>query len=258
MRVILRVILGLMGLVILSLAALAATPRIQAAIAIHRLESSDPAVRRRGLSSIRDDRLASAEPALLKRLDTETDPSLVELLGAALMRTRDLRGLPGLQARADREPDPALKARLIWAASRLADHDYRMLDWLTSYAHSPEPWARAAGCVGLLQLGRLEGGDLLLRIHDSLPEGPRDFALQEFQRIMDPMGQTVGSILNWPDDAEPRRAELAWARAGELWRRFATRELLSDVLMRVDRSDPDWRAVERILHGRWYASKWIH
>lgn len=258
MRFVSHVILGLVGLVALCLVVAAVTPPIQAAVALHQLKSSDPAVRKKGLLYVRDERIASAAPILVAMLNTESVPGLVELSGSALMRMRDLSALPALQSRADREQDPALKARLIYATARLADRDYRILDWLLVYAHSSEPWLRAAGCVGLLQLGRLEGGDLLLKAYASLSPEPQDYALQEFRRIVDPIGQTVGSPVTWPKDSDPQRIELSWRRLGDVWNHFATLDLLSDVLMRLERSDAGWRDVERILHARWYAMKWIH
>jgi hypothetical protein len=183
---------------------------------------------------------------------------MVELAGYTAMRTQDPRALPALQARADREGDSELKARLIQYASRLADRDYRLLDWLKAGAESSEPWRRAASCIGLLQIGRPEGAETLFATHASLPPEARDFALQEARRIIEPMATTIGVVIEWPADALTDAGTLAWERAGEFWRGHATRELLGDVLVRLDKRDPDWREVERLLHARQRVSRWIH
>src|SRR5580765_4550922 len=175
-------------------------PRVQAAIAVRRLHSPDAAVRRRGLDYVQDQRERTAVPELLHCLETEVDPSMVELAGAALMRSRDLRGIEALEARADREPESPLKSRLMIFTARLADRDFRILPWLEAGTHASEPWRRIGACLGLLHLGRVEGGRLLIETQATLPADPRDFALQEFKVIAQPMALTIGAGMTWPSD----------------------------------------------------------
>jgi hypothetical protein len=231
----------------------ALAPRAQGWLAVQKLGSADAGTRKRGLGHIRDERVAFAAAAVAECLARETDPEMVELAGYTLMRTRDPSGVPPLQERADREGDSMLAARLILFAARLADGDYRLLPWLQDGARSSLAWRQAGSALALLHLSRIEAGPLLFERRASYPPEVQEFALAELRGFVELMSQAVGRPMAWSQDL---RAD--WAAAAGFWRAYATTALLRDVLVRMQRSDPNWREVDRLMHARDRVSRWIH
>lgn len=257
MRIVVRLIGVLAVLVGISLAVAAAASPAQSAVASSRLRSSDPKTRKRGLTYVRDERAARCADDVMALLQRETDSNLAELAAYALLRTREVRGVAVLQQQADARPDSDLKARMIYYAARLSNGDYRLLDWLQRGAASGEPWRATGSCIGLLQLGRVEGGASLLTLRERLPEPARNYALEEFHRVVGPMSQAVGQPIDWPAQVTPEARQKLWAQIAEFWPRFATTPLLADALMRLERTDVDWHEVDRVMHARERVSQWL-
>ncbi len=253
MRHVLRLLVLLLLIAGGNIVLLSVVPLLQTGRAIQQIRSKDPAVRRRGLGYVRDERAARAVEAVLERIEHEDDPDLVELAGYTAMRIRDLRGVAPLMRRADREPDSPLKARLMVYAARLSDGDYRLVPWLRATLTSAGPWGRVGSAAGLLQLGRPEGADTLLALAAEVPPEPREFAFGELRGVTQRMAQTVGFAIAFDS---PER-ESVWAQLRGFWKQYGRTALLCDALARVDHVSPDWREVERLLHARERVARWL-
>ena len=229
--------------------------RARAQAWIKAADSPDRGRRLRALQNIGREREAAATEVVRRILGREPDREILEAAGYAAFRVLDLEALSLLRQRADSGPDDYARAKLIIYTCRLSRRDWRLLDWLLAGAHSAEPWRHAGGCIGLLELGRPEGGVLLLQDVKTLPADVQALALSEFRRLAEPLFQAVGQPVAWPaNEAIP---PAAWDALAAAWTRCATPELLADVLERVEGADAQWHEVNRLLHARKRVAKWL-
>jgi len=219
--------------------------------AILAVGSANPQRRAWGLADAADRRDRRALDAVMAVLAGETDRALLEKAGYAAMRIADRRALPVLLRRAEEPPDDETRARLILYAARLSQRDPRLLDRLTRGAAGGEPWRRAGAMLGLIELGQPAGGRMLIESLPVMDGAVRTFALEEFRgRPGAAMLEAVGAPMDWSGLAETSAADPRWQSLREFWNTRATARLLDDVLTRLDRRDPDWFLVGRLLHAR--------
>jgi hypothetical protein len=215
---------------------------------INDLSSADRGRRLHALQKLASERERAAVPAIRKSLDGEEDRELLEAAGYAALRVGDLDSVATLRKRSQTGPDDYTRAKLIVYACRLSGRDWRLLDWVLAGAHSEQPWQRVGCCVGLLELGRPEGGELLLAQIKGASPDVQAFAYTEFRRLAEPMTQAVGHMVDWPEKDSVTPA--AWDRLAAAWKQCATPELLADVLERIEGGDVRWHEVNRLLHAR--------
>lgn len=215
------------------------------------VRSSDAQRRESAIQAVADEREARAFEAVLDAFRRETNRTLLEKAGYALMRMGDRRGIEPLRRRADEGPDDWIRAKLIIYTARLADRDFRLIPWLKEGVRSPEPWRRVGSAIGLLELGRAEVGRTLAEWLPTLTPELRQFALKEFRkRIGEPMIQAAGVSLDWEGLEDAPAEDPRWTQLENFWQARASARLLNDVLTRQDQIDPDRHLMKRLLHAR--------
>jgi hypothetical protein len=186
----------------------------------------------------------------------EQDRALLSSAGYALMRVGSPADADLLLARATEGPDDETRARLILYAARVSRRDLRLSVPLRERFASGERWQRAGCAIGLLELGHPAGGDALIDLLAASDPEIRSFVIAELRRIADPMAETVGQVLQWPEaETAPDPEYLNGLR--HFWAGYGTTRLLSDTLSRLERIDPQWHAVNRLLHARVRVARWL-
>lgn len=215
------------------------------------IESQDPKTRANGLDLAADRRDLRPLPAVLAAIEVEQDRSLLEKAAFTAFRMGDQRAVRVIRRRAEQGPDDWTRAKLIVYAARLSQRDVRLLDWLEEGAAGADPWRQTGSLLGLIELGRPEGGRRLVEALPGMDAARREFAVTELRRRAGViMLQTAGISLNWngletapPDDER-------WGRLQRFWHSQASARLLHDALDRQDRKDPSWALIGRLQHGR--------
>ncbi|MBI4580773.1 MAG: HEAT repeat domain-containing protein [Planctomycetes bacterium] len=244
------------------------------------LLSPDAKVRARAVQQVIQERERRALPPLIAMLEKEQDRRLVEDAGLALLRTRDPAGVAVLRRRADEPPDDYVRGELILWAARLSGRDARLLDWLNEGVRSPEPWRAMGSALGLIELGRPEGGPLVIEMARQTPlPYMRHWAIKELCRTADALSQTVGRPMSWlaldtrrtrsvrerqspvADQglaaSQPAPTEAELAELESFWQQHVDSRLLCDVLQRINAVDPGWAELGRLIHARDEAAKWL-
>lgn len=255
-RVCVASILVLVGV---SLAGAALVSPVRAVWWSRQLASPELKTRLGAIRRISSEREARAADALFRAVEQETDRAALEAAAIATMRVRDVRGVPVLQARADRDPDDQARARTIICAARLSNRDLRLADWLRAGLASDEPWRRIGSALGLVRLGLPEGGEAVVRLASTYSPEQLAFVLEEFDGIVRDIAETVGRRIEaWPSvDAGPEQNAVAWAEIGAFWTSTVTMPLLCDVLWRQEKLDDDWHEIGRLLHAREKVARWL-
>ena len=226
-----------------------AADRIRVAGLARQVASGDRAAQLKALSAIAAEREARAADEVLGCLESAQDRSVVETAGYAAMRIRDPRGIEILRCRADQGPDDLTRAQLYLFAARLSNRDQRLVAWLKEGASAAEPW-RALGCsLGLMYLGRPEGGLQAIGQASTGDDQLRSFALRELRRLGRPMAEAIGRPSAWPV-GEPPAGDAAWEGLARFWECYATPRLLDDLIRRVELYDPEWTEMGRLIQAR--------
>ena len=173
------------------------TARIRLARYPHQLESTNLSERRKAVAQISRDRERRAVPALIAMLEKEQDRDTVGMAGNALLRTRDPQGVDVLRRRAETGPDDIVRADLMLAAARLSNRDTRLLEWFQEGASSGESWRALGSSLGMLELGRPEGGLAALNLLRSAKPALRAWGLNVLARTANPVCQAIGQPMPW-------------------------------------------------------------
>lgn len=222
------------------------------------LAGEDLKARMWALGQIIDRRERRVAEQVFEVVRSESDPELLSSAGLAAVRIQDPSGARVLQERADSLPDSPLRCRLIIYAAKLSGRDLRLRDWLGGHAGGGSGWTRVGAALGLLELGSPEGGKVLLDAVGQLETPALEFAATEFRRICDPMTQAVGQPLaGWPDLGRRTPDDPAWQHLRSFWDQYGHAELLAASLDRLERSDLKWHEVDRLLHARPRAERWL-
>jgi hypothetical protein len=222
-----------------------------------QLASASLKERRQAVEQISRDREARALPALIAMLDKEQDRELVGVAGNAVLRTRSPEGVDVLRRRGDLGPDDSVRADLIVAAARLSNRDVRLLEWLNEGAHSNEPWRAMASAIGLVELGRPEGGPLTLSLMRKARGDLRAWGLKTLARTAKPLTQAVGQPMAWVAETPEQATDAQLDQLAAFWSTQVDSGLLCAVLQRVNNIDPDWAEVGRLTHARDKVAKWL-
>ncbi len=221
-----------------------------------RLSSTNADVRRETLDKVSAERERAAGDAVLRLVQAETDPDVVRSAGNALFRIGEPQDALVLLERSGKLVEGEARARFLQYAARLSDRDLRLLGEFHRLTTSADPWHRVGAGVAMLELAEPEGGRVLLASCASEDAGVRDFALQELKRFASPMFQTVGLAVPWPEPDTPDfTARLAVI--GSIWATHGQERLLRDVLNRLERVEPEWHEVNRLLHARARVARWL-
>lgn len=222
-----------------------------------RLASADVRIRRKAVEQISRDREARALPVLVAMLEREQDRELVGIAGNAVLRTRSPAGVDVLRRRADQGLDDEVRANLIVAAARLSNRDVRLLEWLQQGVRSKEPWQAVGSAVGLVELGRTEGGPLAVQQIRGTAAAPRAWALRTLARTANPLCQAVGQPMSWLASTPEAATDAQLNQLEVFWTKRVDSALLCDVLQRVNQLDPEWAEVGRLIHARNKVAKWL-
>ena len=76
-------------------------------------------------------------------------------------------------------------------------------------------------------------------------------------RTQRPAQGCAGWPIDWPAKQDRPGDDARWANLQAFWDRHATSTLLNDVLTRLERRDPNWSEVNRLLHARDGLARWI-
>jgi hypothetical protein len=121
---------------------------------------------------------------------------------------------------------------------------------IESELQSADAGKRLASATALLRLGRLEGGPVLFDLAAGGDVAVRKVAAAELGRVVVPMAEAVGGVVDWPSSADvfPSAEQLASARS--FWTQRATDKLLQDVEGRLAGADPCLTELDEMLVRR--------
>jgi hypothetical protein len=162
---------GIASLALAMLALSAAASGGGSAVSVRRVDCSLPALVARARSGsgsaayrhylaaqLRELAATWPEQELIDLFDAESDPELVELLGAALAgasdRELDASGLHAVANRAEEDPDPALRAAAVRALRRTTALENTQ-DLYTCLVQDPSPEVRQEAATNLVEDNRL-------------------------------------------------------------------------------------------------------
>jgi hypothetical protein len=248
-----RLILWTIGLTV---ALAAATPLTRGLVfwrerarVVNGLASADPAERKRAAWVVADEKQAALAYAVARRLEREADADVRESLVYALGMCRRAEHFAPVQNLATGDPSGYVRAAA-WLAMARIDPG-RTVSMAREAVLRADEWDRLGAAQALLEAGRQDAVDELLRIAALGEEGQRLVACRALMRGVSPLLEACGRLpletplltnSPWPPDFV--------GEYGSRCRALNLQSIAEDTRLRLIASAPERREILRITNAR--------